>query len=269
MYEAAVRRTIGATCVVAAIVIAVFATGCTKAYWRNRLNDAADMLEPGITISGKPGFMIFTDCLSLLPLGYSNVEGTKIGFGNRQFGMLYYEHKSWGAFLLCGEYEQGVGRFNPEDPHQARADQKDAATWPTYEMGIVSLLINGNPKPLPAALECDKSIHLGWIGVSIKYRYADMIDFVLGFTTLDILGDDLVKEEPAPAPPQEPEAKPASLEKDEATSASLQNQEAKPAPLEQDEATSATLQKQETRPAPSVRDETAPAPQQEEPPKQP
>ncbi len=191
-------------------VLVLFAAGCTRAYVQNRINDALDCLEPGITFSEKPGFVFFTDCFSILPLGYASVEGVKIGIGNRQVGRLNYVHESWGLFFLAGKYRQGVGQFNPLDPHQARKDQINETTWPTYTMGLVGLMADPDPRPLPAFLECDKTIHLGWIGVSLKYRYADLADFLLGFTTLDILGDDLAGGVSSAAPSL-PVAKPAPV----------------------------------------------------------
>ncbi|MCX8036219.1 MAG: hypothetical protein N3D11_04000 [Candidatus Sumerlaeia bacterium] len=190
-------------------VIALLASSCTRAYVQNRINDALDCLEPGITYSEKPGLVIFTDCFSMLPLGYGSVEGVKIGIGNRQVGRLNWIHESWGFFLLAGEYRQGVGQFNPRDPHQARKDQINETTWPTYTLGLVGLMADPNPRPLPAFLECDKTIHLGWIGIALKYRYADFADFLLGFTTLDILGDDL--EADADEAASVPVAKPAPV----------------------------------------------------------
>jgi hypothetical protein len=180
-------------------VVAVVGSGCSRVYFQNRLNDALDLVEPGITFSEKPGFMVFTDCYSAIPIGFSYVEGKKIGLGNRQFGVLDYEHKAWGVLAL-GSYKQGVGKFNPEDPHQARKDQRLAKTWPTYSMGAVGLMIHWNPHPFPAFFECDKSIHIGWVGLSLKYRWLDLADFILGWTTLDFMGDDLVKETPKTAP---------------------------------------------------------------------
>ena len=35
-----------------------------------------------------------------------------------------------------------------------------------------------------------KYIHLGWFGLVINARYTEVLDFVVGFTTLDLAGDD-------------------------------------------------------------------------------
>jgi hypothetical protein len=138
--------------------------------------------------------MVFTECYSVLPLGFSYVEDAKlIGFGNRQIGMLDFEHKSWGV-LLTGSYKQGLGKFDPRDPHVARRDQAKLTAWPRYDMGVVGMLQGRNIRPLPAFFECDKGIHLGWVGFHLKYRWLDLAEFFVGLTTVDLFNDDLVAE---------------------------------------------------------------------------
>jgi hypothetical protein len=181
--------------------IALLAGGC--AYLQNRGNDASDCIELGVTISGKPGFMVFNDCYSILPIGYSRVEDAKLlGWGNRQIGLLDFEHNSWGV-VLAGSYKQALGEFDARDPHLVSRHADDPTTWGRFDMGIVSLALRRNGwRPFPAFFECDKGVHLGWVGLHLKYRWLDLVDFALGFTTLDIMGDDIAGLPPIVTPPQ-------------------------------------------------------------------
>jgi hypothetical protein len=39
-------------------------------------------------------------------------------------------------------------------------------------------------------MSCRKNLHLGWIGVYNVCRPVDLVDFILGWGGLDIVGDD-------------------------------------------------------------------------------
>jgi hypothetical protein len=198
MREGVVRKTFwGVSRVLPLVMATVLGSGC--AYLKNRGNDATDFLELGFTVSQKPGVAVFTDCYSVIPIGYSNVNGKIIGFGNRQIGVLDFEHKTWGV-LARGSYKQGLGVFDPRDPHVARKDQAKDKPWPRFDMGVAGLIIGKSWRPFPAFYECDKSFHLGWAGIHLKYRWLDLLDFLVGWTTVDFMGDDLVRETPKAVP---------------------------------------------------------------------
>lgn len=173
-------------------IAAVALNGC--AYLHNRANDASDCIELGLTVSSKPGIALFTDCYSVLPIGYSHVDGKILGWGNRQAGFMPFEHKCWGV-LAVGSYMQGLGELDTRDPHVARRDQIDITEWPRYDLGIVNLVRRKNWRSFPAFFECDKSFHLGWIGIHLKYRVLDLVDFVVGWTTIDFMKDDLITKD--------------------------------------------------------------------------
>jgi hypothetical protein len=44
-------------------------------------------------------------------------------------------------------------------------------------------------------ISCPHYLHLGWVGVVATPRYLQMLDFVAGWTTLDVGGDDNRREE--------------------------------------------------------------------------
>ncbi|MDH3346283.1 MAG: hypothetical protein OEL75_03785 [Kiritimatiellaceae bacterium] len=160
---------------------------------KNRGNDLADIFDIGITVNGgAPQFRLEFQPF-LFPIGYSNLDGKLIGFGNRKWGVNEFESKGWGA-LLTGEGKYGTGPFNPCDPRQYEPidDPENAPEErPSYAMGLIPVMQDGNDL-WAKNIECNKGIHLGWIGIHLPCRPLDLVDFVLGFTTLDIMKDDAV-----------------------------------------------------------------------------
>ena len=171
-------------------VIAIFSSGCT--YMSQRGNDAKDIFDIGFTVTPhlKPDFAIYLDFFGRTPIGGAYMEDARLlGVGARKTGWLKVENKSWGAIAWGSEYA-GVGEFNPENPYQAREDQKNLTERPRWNTGFVRMAIQGDtPHPIQFAA-CDKGVHLGWIGFMANCRPLELIDFLLGWTTLDILDDD-------------------------------------------------------------------------------
>jgi hypothetical protein len=93
--------------------------------------------------------------------------------------------------LVWGSELKGTGEFDPRDPHQTRLDQANAAERPRFNTGILRLISEEeNRPPLLQYVECGRGLHLGWIGVHASIRPFDIVDFILGWTPLDIVGDD-------------------------------------------------------------------------------
>jgi len=174
------------------LTLSLFFSGCT--YLKNRGNDAMDIIDIGITFNNewKPDFGLYFDFFNVLPIGYANVDGKMIGWGNRNAGWLDYNERSWGV-IGWGSEKRGCGEFNPLDPHQARPDQRTLAERPDFNVGVVRMASEDNSPPVPQFFECNKMIFLGWIGIYNTCRPGDIIDFILGWTTLDIMGDDIAK----------------------------------------------------------------------------
>ena len=149
--------------------------------------------------SGKPQFGLFIDFFNITPLGWSDLEVTDMGLQQRQFGIVPYRNKSWGL-LLWGEELHGGDDFNPNDPHQARPDQTNLTERVAYDAGFVSLSNGESTPPTLQFFECERGFHLGWIGLHFTARPVDLLDFIIGLTTADILNDDNV--EPAKQNPQ-------------------------------------------------------------------
>ena len=167
-------------------------SGC--AYMVDRGHDAQDILDIGIVVSDdlRPEFGLYLDFFSVLPIGYADVEGKSFGMGNRQMGMLDFEHRSWGT-IVWGSEQKGSGEFDPGDPHQARPDQADETERPRFNAGLPRVMAEDEDPPALQYLECDRVLYLGWIGIHATIRPFDIFDFLLGWTTLDMMGDDVAQ----------------------------------------------------------------------------
>ncbi|MFH0944447.1 MAG: hypothetical protein V2A76_04545 [Planctomycetota bacterium] len=179
--------------------VLLLCSGCS--YMEKRGNDALDMVDLGITVNDQlaPEFGFYFDFFDIIPLGYSNFTGKTLGIGNRQIGYLDAAHNSWGV-IGWGSELKGYGRFNPKDPRQARPDQANLTERPYFHAGIPRLIIeeDGCP-PIRHHVECDRFVHLGWIGIQNTMRPLEILDFLAGWTTLDFMNDDDI---PDPVPPE-------------------------------------------------------------------
>ena len=172
------------------VATVISTTGCT--YMRNRGNDAKQMFDFGLTLSplAKPGFGAYVGVPGSITVGGAYVPDAKLlGIGNNQSGWLDYEHKSYGA-LLWGSAKQGAGEFDAQDVYQARDDQRDLTERPRFNTGPVRSMVQGNAVPGPAFIECDKFLHVGYVGILFNCRFLQIVDFFAGWTTLDIMNDD-------------------------------------------------------------------------------
>jgi hypothetical protein len=173
-------------------------SGCT--YMSKRGHDAADMFEIGVTTSREAQFAFHPiDYFNSIALGYSNVEGTYYGIGGRTVGRMPFKDKSSWGLLFWGRDNLNIGDFNPDDPHLAwRKEMKEMrekgiplpVERPEYNKGLITLIEHDNSPPPITYVQCRRNIHLGWVGIHASLRPLDIIDFILGWTTLDILGDD-------------------------------------------------------------------------------
>ncbi len=168
------------------VVISSLFSGC--AYLRNRGMDAMDMFEAGLLVSAKPGFAVYSDVIAL-PFGVSYVDGKIIGIGRSSLGVYDFRQKGYG-YILGGKLQRGVGDYDP-------ADNNDPQTYDTGIIGIANKtdFWSKNPpseqsgRPLTRKT-CPKTVHLGWIGFEWGCKAIDLVDFLLGWTTIDIGNDD-------------------------------------------------------------------------------
>ncbi|MHC4592967.1 MAG: hypothetical protein ACYS8L_09785 [Planctomycetota bacterium] len=153
-------------------------SGCT--YLVHRAEDATDMVDLGLTFSARPGFALYMSNESILGTGYSNVDGYLLGMGGGLVGLVRHAEKCWGL-VLYGHERQAWGEFDLDDP----------STFSQQYVGLAGLIhkrfSGSRPDYMPS---CIHSLHLGWFGLVANLRYTQILDFILGWTTLDIANDD-------------------------------------------------------------------------------
>jgi hypothetical protein len=165
-------------------------SGCS--YMTKRGHDAIDIFDIGFTVTQKatPDFAAYIDFFGRTPLGFASVDATLYGMGfNRQLGAIPYTNHSWGV-VAWGSEKLGVGDFDAKNPYQARVDQQDAKDFPRFNTGFVRMIAEDDAPPPVTFAACDKGIHLGYIGFLANCRPLELVDFILGWTTIDIMDDD-------------------------------------------------------------------------------
>jgi len=171
-----IERRVGRFTQLGLLGMVLLLTGC--GYFQNRLGDARRMFDVGVTVSSKPGFSFYADFLDIAALGYAHVDGHIIGLGGGHAGYIPMRQRAAGL-LLWGKEEFAFGEFDPQDP-------ENPASW---RVGIIGLI--GGPGPYGEhILNNLKVLHLGWIGLEINGKFAEIADFILGWTTYDLMGDD-------------------------------------------------------------------------------
>ena len=165
-------------------------SGCT--YSRQRAQDATDMLDLSLTVnkSWTPQFSFYFDFFNLTPLGWGNIETKAIGIGRSDVGVMDYEAQAWG-WLSHGYERHGYGEFNPNDPEQARADQRDLTERPGYEVGFLGAFEDeDNLPPQIQHVQCNRILHLGYVGIQNTMRLNEIGDFFAGLVGFDPMNDD-------------------------------------------------------------------------------
>ncbi len=159
--------------------------GCT--YMNNRLNDAQDMIDIGITFSKKPGFAVFYDFVPVIPVGFGYVDGYYVGIGGGKLNWFDpHFQKSYGL----GLWGQEEVTFAKSLEEAKKLDEKERNKVMDFQRtGLIGMVQGPFPGP-NYLISCPHYIHLGWIGLVGTPRYLQMLDFVLGWTTLDICFDD-------------------------------------------------------------------------------
>ncbi|MCL5269616.1 MAG: hypothetical protein M1457_03460 [bacterium] len=177
--------------------VALGGTGC--GYLKARGRDAKNMIDLGISVNNtwKPQFGLYFDFFNMTPIGFGSLDCKVLGMGNRQIGWMDYENHSWGA-LAVGREKHGHGLFNAQDPEQARPDQRGLSERPAFDVGFVGAFTGEDNPPKLQYIECNRCIHLGWIGIQNTMRPLGILDFILGWTTFDLLGDDDLPEPQKP-----------------------------------------------------------------------
>lgn len=183
-------RRISAAGLLAAVLLT---TGCCTDYIKNRGKDALDVFNVGILVSDHltPDFGLLFSFWNVFPMGFAHVNGKLIGIGDSRIGVMDIKHQnSWGIWCWGAE-EYRAGDFDRSDPEStSRHDQG----WLRLLCGV------DRPPPKQTYFECDRVVHLGWIGLHLRIHLDQMADFFTGWLGCDILNDDGRHLPPLPEP---------------------------------------------------------------------
>ena len=169
------RRVCGALGLVVALAVL---PGCAGKYFQHRLDDAIEMGDIGVTFSKKPHWSVYGCAAGLASAGAGHVDGKFIGVGGGQVGQTKHYHKALG--LLAWSFEEiGWGEFDITKPE----------TLYIHHPGLLGYLVFLPRRPAYAP-GCMHILHLGYVGLMFNLRYMEMVDFVAGWTTFDLAGDD-------------------------------------------------------------------------------
>lgn len=186
--------------VLLALISVAGQVGC--AYMQDRGRDALDIFDIGLTVSAKPGFAAHFDFFNIVPIGFSHVDGWWIGIGQRQVGALELHDRAWGV-ILWGSVKQEIGEFNPHHPYLmwrsvVRELERRGQPLPTeaqrYNTGLARMISQGNTPPPLTFTSCRRLFHFGWVGIGFNIRPFEFVDFLVGFTTIDLTGDDIGRQ---------------------------------------------------------------------------
>ena len=151
------------------LAILVLSSGC--AYMKDRGHDALNIFDVGITVTKTPHFGVYAGFNSILSAGFVNVpDGCLLGLGHTNFGCLDMRYEGAGM-LLEGYEHQGYDDFDRNDPDSPRK----------RGMGL-GLLYAHTPRTIPEALQCNKIVHVGWIGVDLNCKIGGLLNFIVGWT---------------------------------------------------------------------------------------
>lgn len=162
----------------AVLVLALCALGTTGCeYLKYRGEDALEMFDAGITLSSSPQLSLYANGASIICFGFSKFHGTLLGMGGGYIGIVRHSNECWGSGLY------GREKLIWSKAHKSirRYSQKQ---------GLYGVL-SGRRLPRPAYFPaCVHNFHFAFVGIVANIRYAEILDFILGFTTFDLAGDD-------------------------------------------------------------------------------
>ena len=155
-------------------------TGCT--YARHRVEDGLEVVDVGLTFTAKPSIGLYWNSLDIFPVGYSHIDGWFLGWGGGQIGVTRHYNHCWG--LGYGKEVIGWGDFDVNRPETLRTDYSGV-------LGILLPPYVNDPGYTPACVHFFP--HILIVGLVWNARWYEMADFAVGFTTIDLSGDDGVE----------------------------------------------------------------------------
>ncbi len=160
---------------------------CSCSYLCNRADDAMDMVDVGFTFSTKPGIAVWYDFVPVVPIGISYVDGYFVGLGGGGFRFFSHHFQRHFGLVLWGQ-EEVTFRYSKQDLDDMTNTERDEATN-FQRTGLIGMIQGPFPGP-DYLISCPHYLHIGWIGAVASPRYLQMLDFIIGWTTLDICFDD-------------------------------------------------------------------------------
>jgi hypothetical protein len=161
----------------AVVIASVAVQGC--AYMKDRGRDALQMADIGVMTSKKPYGAFYVCGFGIVALGAGKCDGYFYGWGGDTFGVRRHYYRTLG--LGPWSYSE-VGWGNTFDPAKPE-------TLEQWYAGIIGWIAEPDRRPA-YGISCVHYLHLGYIGLVGNVRYAEMADFLLGWTTYDLCGDD-------------------------------------------------------------------------------
>jgi hypothetical protein len=162
--------------------------GCSSAlrYAQYRGEDALEMIDLGLSITTTPQVGLYWNSLDILVAGYAKLDGYFLGWGGNQLGWTRMHAHCWG--LGYGYQEIGWGDYDLSDPDTLYIDNGGI---PGFFMSPMPGVPGNIPAYTPACVHFIP--HIAYVGIVWNARWWEIIDFVAGFSTLDLSGDDGVE----------------------------------------------------------------------------
>lgn len=153
----------------AAACLAVLLSHSGCAYLNHRARDASDIL----TLSGETN--TYGASIQVLPIQLGVGYGRGQGYGLRSGAMGPYEFEDR-HLLVVGEK-----KFDPEEERGQKA----------YDLSYIAgaTLLDSKPQPWQRFLQIEAALGFG-VGVRAGLNIGELLDFLIGLTTVDIAHDD-------------------------------------------------------------------------------
>jgi len=169
------------------------APGCSPlfkkfVYTCDRVMDASDMLDLGITVTPRLSASAYVSLQALGGVGYGLMDGYFSGIGDSRIGTFRRYYKSSGWVLYS--YEESAWRdFDTTKPSTLTRRQGGLLGWFYYPPleGQREPRELGRPRSVLAA---GADLHLGYLGITAKVDIVAVLDFLVGLTGYDVCKDD-------------------------------------------------------------------------------
>ncbi len=117
----------------------IVASGCSPhtplgrayVYTHDRVLDALDMLDLGVSVTPKLSLSAYACLLGLGGVGYGSVDGYFIGVGGSRIGAFRHYHSNIGLGIYAHEVT-GWGDFDLNDRDTLTRRHRGPLTWPDY-----------------------------------------------------------------------------------------------------------------------------------------